>query len=158
MADFLSTPVFVWLAFMIVFLIAEMVTVGLVSIWFAGGAFAALVLAAAGSSEVLQVIAFFAVSVVLLLFTRPFVRKYVKPHMIKTNYEMMVGKEVRVTERIDNRAGTGTAVCNGMEWSVKSTDYDTVIEAGESAYVTEIKGVTLYVKSCAAQKQEIRSS
>lgn len=155
MAEFLWTPVWIWLALMIVFIIAEMVTVGLVSIWFAGGAFAAMLLAAAGVSEILQVIAFFAVSVVLLLFTRPFVRKYVKPHMVKTNYEVLVGKEVRVTVRIDNRAGTGTAVCNGLEWSARSTDFDTVIEAGERAYVTEIKGVTLYVKSCAAHKQEI---
>ena len=73
--------------------------------------------------------------------------KYVKPHNVKTNYEEMIGKEVRVTTRIDNREGTGTAVFNGQEWTARSMVYDLVIEAGTMVQVAEIKGVTLYVHS-----------
>ncbi len=146
MRDFFLSPVFVWLALMIVFVIAEIITVGLTSIWFAGGALAALLLALAGLSPVVQVVLFFAVSFVLLFFTRPFALKYVKPHNVKTNYEDVIGKDVQVSERIDNRAGTGTAIFNGQEWTARSVDEHTVIEAGATAQVAEIRGVKLYVR------------
>lgn len=146
MPEILLSPVFLWLALMIIFIIAEIITVGLTSIWFAGGALAALIFAMAGWNAVLQVVLFFAVSFVLLFFTKPFVLKYVKPHNVKTNYEEIIGKEVLVTARIDNREGTGTAVVNGQEWTARSTADDIVIEAGTTARVVEIKGVKLYVK------------
>lgn len=146
MKEILLSPVFIWLAFMIIFIAAEIITVGLTSIWFAGGALTALLAALAGFSPVLQSVLFFAVSFVLLFFTRPFALKYVKPHNIKTNYEDVIGREVQVTRRIDNRAETGTAVCNGLEWTARSIDDGIVIEAGESAFVEEIKGVKLYVR------------
>ncbi len=145
MREFITSPVFIWLALMILFIIAEIITVGLTSIWFAGGALAALLSAIAGFGLVVQVILFFAVSLLLLFFTRPFAMKYVKPHNIRTNYEDVIGREVLVSERIDNRAGTGTAVFNGQEWTARSTEDDVVIEAGIMAQVKEIKGVKLYV-------------
>ncbi len=146
MNEILRSPVFIWLAFMIVFIVVEIITVGLTSIWFAGGAFTALLAALAGFSPVLQTASFFAVSLILLFFTRPFVLKYVKPHNVKTNYEDVIGREVQVTRRIDNRAQTGTAVCNGLEWTARSVDDGIVIEAGETAVAVEIKGVKLFVK------------
>ncbi len=146
MNEILRSPVFIWLAFMIVFIVVEIITVGLTSIWFAGGAFTALLAALAGLSPVLQTVSFFAVSLILLFFTRPFVLKYVKPHNVKTNYEDVIGREVQVTRRIDNRAQTGTAVCNGLEWTARSVDDGIVIEAGETAVAVEIKGVKLFVK------------
>ena len=146
MNEILRSPVFIWLAFMIVFIVVEIITVGLTSIWFAGGAFTALLAALAGFSPVLQTASCFAVSLILLFFTRPFVLKYVKPHNVKTNYEDVIGREVQVTRRIDNRAQTGTAVCNGLEWTARSVDDGIVIEAGETAVAVEIKGVKLFVK------------
>ncbi|MDE7310042.1 MAG: NfeD family protein [Eubacterium sp.] len=147
MPEFLLSPIFLWLALMVIFIIVEIITVGLTSIWFAGGALVSLISALVGWNVMIQVILFFAVSFVLLFCTRPFALKYVKPHNVKTNYEEMIGKEVRVTERIDNRNGTGTAVCNGQEWTARSAADGHVIEAGTTAQVVEIKGVKLYVKS-----------
>lgn len=146
MLDIFLSPVFIWLALMILFIVVEIITVGLASIWFAGGALAALLAGIAGVSVLGQIVLFFAVSLLLLFYTRPFAAKYVKPHNIKTNYEEVIGKEVQVTARIDNRAGTGTAVCNGQEWTARSTDDDAAIEAGETAFVEEIKGVKLFVR------------
>lgn len=146
MLELLLTPVFIWLTFMIVFIIAEIITVGLTSIWFAGGALVALLAAMAGISPVIQVILFLAVSVMLLIFTRPFALKYVKPHNIKTNYEELIGKEVQITQRVDNREGTGKAVFNGQEWTARSMTDETVMEAGTIAHVAEIRGVKLLVK------------
>lgn len=141
----LDTPVFIWLALMVVFIIIEIITVGLTSIWFAGGALAALLSGLFGMPAAGQAVLFFIVSFGLVFLTRPFVLKYVKPHNIKTNYEDIIGRDVRVTARIDNRAQTGAAVCGGLEWTARSTDDNVAIEAGETASVAAIKGVTLLV-------------
>ncbi len=146
MCEILLSPVFIWLALMIIFIVAEIITVGLTSIWFAGGAFIALLTALAGFSPFFQIILFFAVSFLLIFFTRPFALKYVKPHNVKTNYEEVIGREVQVTKRIDNRAETGTAVYNGLEWTARSAEDGIVIEEGETAYVEAVRGVKLYVK------------
>ena len=140
------SPVFIWLVLMCIFIIVEIITVGLTSIWFAGGALAALLSAIVGMPQIVQIILFFAVSFIFIFFTRPFALKFVKPHNIKTNYEEIIGKEVQVTDRIDNRAGTGTAVCNGQEWTARSMEDDIIIEVGESVQVIDIRGVKLFVR------------
>ena len=102
-----------WLALFVILLIIEIITVGLTTIWFAGGSMAALIVAAVGGPVWLQVILFLVVSFVLLFFTRPWAVKYLNPHKTRTNYEDAIGKTVRVTMKIDNIEETGTAVLNG---------------------------------------------
>ena len=63
----------------------------------------------------------------------------------RTDYEEAVGKNVCVTEQIDNVRGTGTAVMNGLEWTARSVDDEKTFEPGMIVMVKEIKGVTLYV-------------
>ena len=98
--------IIVWLALIIFFVVLEIATVGLTF----------------GMGITGQIIVFAAVSFVLLYFTRPWALKYLKPHLVKTNYEEAVGKNVCVTEQIDNVRGTGTAVMNGLEWTARSVD------------------------------------
>ena len=109
------------------------------------GAPAIGICAAFGMGITGQIIVFAAVSFVLLYFTRPWALKYLKPHLVKTNYEEAVGKNVCVTEQIDNVRGTGTAVMNGLEWTARSVDDEKTFEPGMIVMVKEIKGVTLYV-------------
>lgn len=139
-------PIIFWIGLIILFLIVEIITVGLTSIWFAGGALAAVIAERAGGPIWLQVVLFFAVSFVLLYFTRPWAMKFVKPKNVKTNYEEVEGKTVRVTRRVDNIAGTGTVVYNGMEWSARAAEDGSVFEEGELAEVTEVHGVKLILK------------
>lgn len=146
MREIFTSPVFIWLALMILFLVVEIITVGLTSIWFAGGALAALLASFIGAGIVIQILIFFAGSFILLFYTRPFALKYVKPHNVKTNYEEIIGKNVLVTERINNTENKGKAVYNGLEWTARSTEDHAIIEAGETVLVEEIKGVKLYVK------------
>lgn len=138
--------IILWIAFIVVFLIAEMITVGLTTIWFAGGALVALIATALGAPIWLQCALFLVVSVLLLLFTRPFVKKYINPHKEKTNYEGAIGKTVRITERVDNIAETGTAVLNGQEWCARSADDGVTLEADTTAEVVAVSGVKLIVK------------
>lgn len=135
----------VWIALIIIFAAVEIVTVGLTSIWFAGGALAALLCYALGLSELWQFIIFVTVSLVLLLFTRPWALKYLKPYLIKTNYEQVIDENVCLTENIDNIKGTGTAVYKGQEWTARAYDDNKTFEAGSIVKVKEIRGVTLYV-------------
>lgn len=135
-----------WIILAIVFAVLEIVTIGLTSIWFAGGALLALLAAALGSNIIGQIIIFVVSSVILLLFTRPWAMKYVKPHLVKTNYEGKIGKDACVTETVDNRKETGTAILEGQEWRVRASNEEEVFEPGTLVTVEEIRGVTLYVK------------
>lgn len=146
--------VLIWLIIMIIFLIAEAVTVGLATIWFAAGALAAMAVCALGFGVFVQFLVFFIVSMVLLIFTRPFALKYVNPHKIRTNYEDVVDKTVKITEKVDNINGTGTAVLNGQEWTARSKKDDEILEPGDLAKVVEVTGVKLIVVKASAERRE----
>lgn len=136
----------VWLAVMIVLIVIEIITVGLTTIWFAGGALAAMFVSALGGGMILQIIVFLIVSFGLLIFTRPFAIKYIKKNRVKTNYEGIIGKVVRITQDVDNINGTGCAVVNGQEWTVRALDDENKIAAGSLAKVVNISGVKLIVE------------
>lgn len=135
-----------WIVLLIAFLIIEFITVGLATIWFAGGALVALILAALGVGLGWQIAAFFIVSFILLFFTRPVVVKYIKPDKVKTNYEGTIGKQVLVKEKIDNIARTGVADLEGQEWTARMEDDSDTLEAGMLGEVVNVKGVKLILK------------
>ncbi len=136
----------IWLALIVVFLIVEIATVGLTSIWLAGGALAALVVELLGLGIVWQIAAFLIVTFILLYFTRPWAQKYLNAKSVKTNYESLVGQKVKMTERVDNLSQTGTAIVNGQEWTVRSEEDKEVLEPGDCGEVLRVEGVKLIVK------------
>ncbi|MCI9381814.1 MAG: NfeD family protein [Dorea sp.] len=135
-----------WLALLIILLIIEIITVGLTSIWAAGGALAALLLNILGVPLAGQIIVFFVVTFVLLYFTRPFAVKYINTQRVKTNYEGIIGKTIRITETVDNISQTGTAVVNGQEWTVRAEKDGDILEPDTLAKVVNIAGVKLIVR------------
>lgn len=136
----------IWLALLILLLVIEIITVGLTSIWAAGGALVALILSFLGVSVVWQIVAFFVVTFVLLWFTRPFAVKFINSQRVKTNYEGIIGKTIRISERVDNIRQTGMAVVNGQEWTVRSENDKEILEPDTLAKVVTISGVKLIVK------------
>ena len=139
-------PAIVWMAFVIIFLIVELVTVGLTTIWLAGGAVVAFMLAAVGAGFWVQLVAFFLVSFVLICFTRPFAVKYFNPRRTRTNSEELIGEVVKVTSRIDKRSAEGTALAKGLEWSARAVSDDMTIEKNSLVKVVRIEGVKLIVE------------
>ncbi len=135
-----------WLIALAVLLLIEIVTLGLTTIWFAGGSLIAFLVAIFGGPFWLQFVLFFIVSLLLLLFTRPAAVKYINRSRIRTNYESMPGREGRVIERIDNFNESGTVVVGGQEWSARAIEDGIVIEAGAKVFVREIRGVKLIVE------------
>lgn len=136
----------IWLLLVVVLLIIELVTVGLTTIWFAAGSAAAFLLSLTGVGIGWQIGIFLVVSIVLLIFTRPWALKYVNRNREKTNYESMIGKTVKVTQRISNTDQTGAAVYDGQEWTARSLTDDRTIEEGKHAVVEKIEGVKLIVR------------
>ena len=100
---------YIWLAVLIVSILVEAGTMGLVSIWFAAGALAAWVLAMLGVGELVQCAVFVAVSALLLIFTRPLVKKYLTPKIQPTNVDAVIGREgvVDPDDRHVGRHGAG---------------------------------------------------
>ena len=136
----------IWLLLIVAFVGIEIATVGLTSIWFAGGALAAFFAQFSGISVFWQVMIFIAASAILMTLVRPWALKYFKPRLVKTNYEAVVGEKVRVTVDIDNIKGTGAAIYKGQEWTARTAEDGKIVAAGEIVTVKEIKGVTLYVE------------
>ena len=135
-----------WLAAMVVLLIIEGAVPGLVSIWFALGALAALLAAILHAPVWLQVTWFVVVSVVSLILTRPLARKYVNSKTQPTNADMLIGSDCVVRERIDNLRGTGAVLAQGKEWTARTENGDASAEVGEIVKIVRIEGVKLIVK------------
>lgn len=135
-----------WVAALVVFLIVEAVTAGLVSIWFVFGSLVALICAALGAAVWLQIFWFVIVSVATLVLTRPLVKRYVDSRSVATNADRSIGRAAVVTERIDNLAATGAVKLDGVVWTARSTDDAIAIETGERVTVRAIEGVKLIVE------------
>lgn len=136
-----------WVAALVVFLIVEAVTAGLVSIWFVFGSLVALICAALGAAVWLQIFWFVIVSVATLVLTRPLVKRYVDSRSVATNADRNIGRTAVVTERIDNLAATGAVQLAGVIWTARSTDDAVAIEPGTHVTVRAIEGVKLIVES-----------
>lgn len=144
----------IWLGIMIILIVIEIVTVGLTTIWFAAGALVAMLVAFLGGGVLLQITIFLVVSFGMLIFTRPFAMKYINVSRIKTNYEGIIGKIVRITQDVDNINATGTATVNGQEWTVRTADDDVRLTTGSLAKVVNISGVKLIVEKYEEEKAE----
>lgn len=138
----------IWLGLFILLLVIEIITVGLTTIWFAAGALAALAANVLGANLIIQIIIFLAVSVVLLIFTRPWAEKHLNRKRVRTNYEREIGKVIRITEKVDNLDQTGKSVVDGQEWTVRSRNDSDIFEAGALARVVAVSGVKLIVEKC----------
>ena len=89
--------------------------------------------------------AFFATTLALLYWTRPFAVKFLNRKRARTNVEETIGQSVKVIERVDNAAQTGKVNYKGMEWTARANSNGDVYEAGETAYVDEVRGVTMLI-------------
>lgn len=135
-----------WLVALVLFIIIEIATMGLTTIWFAGGALLAVIAAALGLPLVVQIVLFFIVSFVLLYFTRPIAVKYFNRDRVKTNAESLVGKQAIVISEIDNLQGIGQVTVGGMEWSARTAEDGMKLVVGSVVNIVAINGVKLIVE------------
>ena len=133
-----------WLVLFVGFLLAEGLSVMVISLWFAAGALAALLVNLLGGELWLQVLVFVVTSVVLLISLRPLAKKYFTPRIARTNVDAVLDQEGVVIEEIDNVCARGRVKIAAMEWSARSTTGQS-IPAGTLVKVDKIEGVKAFV-------------
>ena len=142
----MSEMVTLWLVVLLVSIGVEVATLGLTSIWFAGGAVVAVIVAAFHGPVWLQILLFFAVSLLLLFFTRPIAVRYFNRDRVRTNVESMIGRQAIVTSEIDNLQGIGQVTVGGQEWSARTEADGMNLQPGTVVDIVAVNGVKLIVK------------
>ena len=142
--------IWLWLGAIVLFGVAELLTEGMVSIWFVAGSLAALFTCMSGwslptvSPEGTQVLVFAVVSAAALVLSRPFVRRFMRTQpAVATNLDRVLGMVAKVTEPVD--ADSGAVYVDGKTWTARSAD-GSVIPAGTQVKVQKIEGVKLLVQ------------
>jgi membrane protein implicated in regulation of membrane protease activity len=132
----------------LIFLVAEIITAGaLVSIWFCVGALVSMGVAYLGGGIFLQVAFFIGVSISLLLGTRPFIKKYIKPQISATNADRILNKRGIVEEEINNLKGQGAILVDGKSWTARNLAGEEIIKKGEEVEIVRIEGVKAMVET-----------
>ena len=134
-----------WIVVLAASLILEAATFALISIWFAAGAVGALIAATAGVPVIWQFVIFAFLAGLLLIFTRPLLKKLFPSKFIPTNSELEVGKTAVVIETIDNASGKGRVRLGGVNWAAVSSSGDSIGE-GEVVRVKEVRSAKLIVE------------
>ena len=135
-----------WMAAVIVLIVIEIATLGLTTIWFAGGALIACIAALFHANILVQAVLFLAVSIILLFFTRPVAVRYLNKNRTKTNVDSLAGEEAVVKQEINNLKSQGQVSLNGLDWTARTEDNQEIIEAGALVEVIRVEGVKVVVK------------
>lgn len=137
----------IWLIIAGIFFIGEIMTVGFLLFWFGFGSLAAMIVSFFTTNIIIQTSVFLIISVLLLLITKPFVKKFVdkKPTVI-TNAYNIIGKKAIVLEDIDPIQSKGLVKIGTETWSAES-EADEKISKDTEVEVTAIKGVKAVVKT-----------
>ena len=143
--EFTQQPM-LWLVVVGVLLVIEAVTVGLTTIWFAGGALVAAVACWLGASALVQWILFLGVSLVLLIFTRPMAVRFMNRKVERTNVDSLIGEKAVVIQKIDNLAQTGRVRINDIEWLARTASDEETIPEHAVVVIEKVQGVKLIVK------------
>ena len=141
----------IWLVLFVIMVVFELVTLQLVSIWFAVGALGALIASLAGAGIEIQLVVFIALSLLLLILVKPATSRLMRKNVTKTNVDSLVGQTGKVTSLINNLNGYGTVSVRGQEWTAASVDDQVIIEEGTTVIIRKISGVKLIVE---AKKEE----
>lgn len=136
----------IWLIIFVACIVIEIISMGLTTIWFAGGALIAAVAAVLGFPLWVQIVLFVLISLVLLYFTRPIAVKYFNKDRVKTNAESLVGKQAIVISEIDNLQGIGQVTVEGKEWTARTITDGVTLPTGSVVVIRAISGVKLMVE------------
>ena len=122
----------IWLGIIIIAIIIEVVTIDLVSIWFATGAIIALITCLLGISQTIQIALFIIITIVCAIIVRPLAKKYMRGNIERTNYDRVIGKHGLITKM-------------STLWLASSID-NTTINEGEYCEILAVEGAHLVVK------------
>jgi len=145
-----------WAVLLVVFVVVEIATAGLTSIWFALGAAGALISAAIAPMPQLlwlQVMIFLLISAVTLYFTRPLAKKYAKVKETHTNADRVLAMIGVVREPICNLEGTGVVYVGGKLWTARAEGEEQIAKDTQ-VDILRIEGVKLIVRPHVAEEEQ----
>ncbi len=135
-----------WLAIVVLAVVAEAATAGLVSIWLIPGALVAMILAFFGVDVWIQLVVFLVLSIIGILCFRKLARRFLPQKEVRTNVDSVMGEKCVVCERIDNLAGHGQVKVKGTLWAARALEADAIYEEGAVLTVVAVEGVKLICK------------
>lgn len=144
METLLTSPAFYWLIAAAVLAVVEIGTSGLVCIWFALGAVAAMLVSLFVPNAIIQWTVFLIVSALLLALTRPFVKKKLLVTKEKTNWDRLVGERGTALSEVGSEM-TGQVRVKGQVWSAQSESGE-AIPVGAAVSVCKVEGAHLVVR------------
>ena len=139
-------PAIVWLGLLVLLLVVEILTMGLTTIWFAGGALAAFASTFLGVGVPIQIGIFMVLSLVLLICTIPVAVRYMNVTRTRTNADSLIGRAAIVTAEVNNLAQTGEVIISDISWTARTRDDDEIIAKGSKVRICAIEGVKLIVE------------
>ena len=137
-----------WLIASGVFFLGEIFTVSFLLFWPGVGAFLAFLTSLIlPENLVAQVLVFVVSTVLMIVFTKPLVKKFFKSKDdTSMNNSAVLGKKGIVVKPITDESPVGQVKVNGELWSAIKSEKDKPIKAGESVIIEKIDGVKLLVR------------
>ena len=135
-----------WLCIIVVSVIIEVATSGVISIWFVPAALVSLILTVFDVPVEIQFAVFFLLSFCFIFAFKHFSKKRLMKRDEKLNLDAIIGEKAIVIDKIQNIAGSGQVKVRNQIWSARPSDPDMVFEEGEIVYVVAIEGVKLICK------------
>ena len=133
----------IWSLVLIATIVIEFETADMVTIWFSVGAIGALIAAALDQNVVIQIGIFIAVSLVLIVLTRPMTKRFMDKTVIKTNVDRFVGMIGTITVEVPI-GGRGEVLVDNSKWIAFSSSEE-IIPVGTKVVVQDIVGIKLLV-------------
>jgi membrane protein implicated in regulation of membrane protease activity len=139
----MEVVIILWLIIGGVALAIDLITSAFLFVWFTVGAIVAIILAITGFSFAIQLIAFIAVSAILMMICYPIIKKSLKKNVQKTltTEQGYVGREITVEQDIEEK---GNLKIDGIYWTVKNEGE--VIKKGDRIKVIGIEGNKIVIK------------
>ena len=135
-----------WLIASGIFFIAEIITTGFLVFWLGVAGLITMCVSFFTDNLMIQASVFVILSAVLILATKPFVKKFVhkKDNTEKTNAFSIIGKTAIVIKDIDSINGVGQIKVDGEVWSAEGINGSN-IEKGTKVEIKKIDGVRAIV-------------
>lgn len=142
----LFTEIITWAILFVIFVIAEIASVQLISIWFAFGALVTMLCTYFFDIPVMGQLAIFIItSAILIAATFPVIRKRLNTARVATNNDLDIGRNATVIEEVNADNGTGRVTLNGVDWCAVPEDRNMIIPVGSIVIVREVQGAKLVV-------------
>lgn len=142
--EFLHSQTFVWVVLIAVFTIIEAISLGLTTIWFAGGALAASLLTFVTDNVMIQILVFLVVSLILIYFVRPIAKNKFNNNLVMTNIDAIIGSKGRAKSGITH-GDAGIVRADNKDWTAILADDSESVFEGDEVTVVEVQGVKLIV-------------